>query len=161
LKAFVQEGGTIIAIGASANQAIQVFGLPLTNQITVGRTEYYVPGSILRMALDPKNPVAHGYGDAVDIFFDDSPVWKLGAASPNLRSVGWFPNAEPLRSGWAWGQKHLDKGIVMAEANVGSGRVFLFGNELLFRTQPHGTYKLFFNALYLSVAPEMKAGVGQ
>ena len=65
---------------------------------------------------------------------------------------------EPLRSGWAWGQKFLDKGIQMVEANVGKGRVFLFGNELVFRTQPHGIYKFFFNALYLSVAPEMKAG---
>ena len=50
----------------------------------------------------------------------------------------------------------LDKGIVIAEASVGKGRVFLFGNELLFRSQPHGNFKLFFNALYLSVAPEMK-----
>ena len=118
-------------------------------------------GSILRVALDPKNPVAHGYGDTADIFFDNNPVWKLSATSPNLRTVAWFPTAEPLRSGWAWGQKYLDKGIEMAEANVGAGRVFLFGNELLFRSQPHGTFKFFFNALYLSVAPDMKAGVGQ
>ena len=111
------------------------------------------------MAVDPKNPVAHGYGDQVDIFFDNAPVWKLGpsGAGSNLRVVGWFNSPEPLRSGWAWGQKLLDKGIQMAEANVGQGRVFVFGNELLFRTQPHGTYKFFFNALYLSVAPTMKA----
>ena len=25
--------------------------------------------------------------------------------------------------------------------------------EVLFRSQPHGSYKLFFNGLYLSVAP--------
>ena len=49
----------------------------------------------------------------------------------------------------------------MVEANVGQGRVFAFGNELVFRTQPHGSYKFFFNAIYLSVAPEMKAGAGQ
>jgi hypothetical protein len=30
--------------------------------------------------------------------------------------------------------------------------VFLFGNDLLFRTQPHGNYRFFFNALYLSVS---------
>ena len=46
----------------------------------------------------------------------------------------------------------------MVEANVGQGRVFVFGNDLLFRTQPHGNYKFFFNAMYLSVAPDMKAG---
>ena len=36
----------------------------------------------------------------------------------------------------------------MVEARVGKGRVFVFGNELLFRSQPHGNFKFFFNALY-------------
>ena len=27
--------------------------------------------------------------------------------------------------------------------------------EILFRSQPHGAYKLFFNGLYVSVAPEL------
>ena len=30
--------------------------------------------------------------------------------------------------------------------------------EVLFRSQPHGTYKLFFNGLYLSVAPDRCSG---
>jgi hypothetical protein len=157
LKQFVQEGGTIVAIGSASSQAIGMFGLPLEDHVTVGRTEYYVPGSILRISLDPKNPIAHGYGDHTDIFFDNSPVWHLkGGGDANLKVVGWFNSPEPLRSGWAWGQKHLDKGIQIAEASVGKGRVILFGNELLFRAQPHGNFKLFFNALYLSVAPELK-----
>jgi hypothetical protein len=84
-----------------------------------------------------------------------------GSPGQAVRSVAWFDGAETLRSGWAWGQKYLDKGIQIAEANVGQGRVFIFGNDLLFRTQPHGNYKFFFNALYLSVAPDMKAGAGQ
>ncbi len=157
LKQFVQDGGTIVAIGSAASQAIGVFGLPLEDHVTVGRTEYYVPGSILRIQLDPKNPIAHGYGDQTDIFFDNSPVWHLkGSGDANLHVVGWFNSPEPLRSGWAWGQKFLDKGVQIAEASVGKGRVVLFGNELLFRAQPHGNFKLFFNSLYLSVAPELK-----
>jgi hypothetical protein len=117
------------------------------------------------VAVDPKNPLAHGYGDQADIFFSDSPVWRpsAGASAPGveMRSVAWFPNAEPLRSGWAWGQKFLDKGIQIVEANVGKGRVLVFGNDLLFRTQPHGNYKFFFNGIYLSVADGMRAGMGQ
>jgi hypothetical protein len=31
----------------------------------------------------------------------------------------------------------------------------------LFRSQPHGTFRFFFNGLYLSVAEGMKAGMGQ
>lgn len=155
IQAFVNEGGTVIAIGGAANPAVALFKLPLSNHLNVSQTEYYVPGSVLRVAVDPNNPLAHGYGNEVDIFFDNSPVWKLdkaaGGPGVELRPVAWFSSPEPLRSGWAWGQKFLDKGIQMAEANVGKGRVFVFGNELLFRTQPHGNYRFFFNALYLSV----------
>ena len=168
IKKFVEEGGTIIAIGGAAPAAIATFKLPLANHLVradgtaVPGTDYYVPGSVLRVAVDPANPLAHGYGSEADIFFDNSPVWKLdrsiGAPGVNLRSVAWFASPTPLRSGWAWGQKYLDKGIQIAEASVGQGRVFVFGNDLLFRSQPHGNYKFFFNAMYLSVAPTMTAG---
>ena len=111
---------------------------------------------MLTVALDPGNPLAHGYGNTADI--STTTVWTLRApaTSTDVRVVATFRNDHPLHSGWAWGQKFLDKGVVIAEATVGKGRVFLFGNELLFRAQPHGNFKLFFNALYLSVAPEMK-----
>jgi hypothetical protein len=164
LRQFVEDGGTIIAIGNAANGAIQQFKLPLTNHLvkadgtTIPRTEYYVPGSILRVAVDPTNPLAHGYGNQADIFFSNSSVWKLSpsASGPSVHSVAWFPNDAPLRSGWAWGQKYLDKGILMTEATVGKGLVFLFGNELLFRSEPHGSYRFFFNGLYLSVAEGLR-----
>ncbi|HYN09323.1 MAG TPA: M14 metallopeptidase family protein [Vicinamibacterales bacterium] len=163
VKQFVDEGGTVITIGSASEGAIGLFALPLTSHVTVGRTEYYVPGSVMRVSVDPKNPLAHGYGTEADIFFDNSPVWRINpsAGSGEVRTVAWFANGTPLRSGWAWGQKHLDKGIQVVEANVGKGRVLLFGNDLLFRTQPHGNYKFFFNGLYLSVADGMKAGMGQ
>jgi hypothetical protein len=163
IQEFVKNGGTLIAVDAATGPAIQAFSIPLVNHVTASGADYFVPGSVLRVAVDPKNPLAHGYGDHADVFFDNSPVWKLGpgASAMNLRSVAWFDTPEPLRSGWAWGQRFLDKGIQIVETNVGTGRVFLFGNDLLFRSQPHGSYKFFFNALYLSVAPDMKAGAGQ
>ena len=168
VQKFVAEGGTVIAIGGAAQNAINSFRVPLLDHLEeapgqpLGNDKFYVPGSVVRVQVDPTHPLAHGYGDATDIYFDDSPVWRLGpAAAGKVRSVAWFNGREPLRSGWAWGQHYLDQGIQMAETNVGQGRLFLFGNELLFRTQPHGSYKFFFNGLYLSVAPEMKAGAGQ
>jgi hypothetical protein len=166
IKKFVDEGGTVIAIGNAAQAAVSVFKLPLSNHLVlpdgknVPGTDYYVPGSVLTVAVDQKNPLAHGYGSEADIFFDNSPVWKMdraaGAPGVELRSVAWFASPTPLKSGWAWGQKYLDKGIEIAEASIGQGRVFVFGNDLLFRAQPHGNFKFFFNAMYLSVAPGLK-----
>jgi len=166
IREFVEQGGTVLAIGSSAQAAVQLFKLPLSNHLVkpdgsaVPGTEYYVPGSVLRVAVDPKNPLAHGYGNEADVFFDNSPVWKMDQAAGGpgvvMRPVAWFNSPTPLRSGWAWGQKFLDKGIQIAEATVGKGRVLVFGNDLIFRTQPHGNYRFFFNGMYLSVAPDMK-----
>jgi Zinc carboxypeptidase len=165
IKQFVQEGGTVIAIGGSAAGAVQQFGLPATNHLLendgpLPREKYYVPGAVLRVAVDDTNPLAHGVGKELDVFFDNNPVFTLApdAASKGLRRVAWFADATPLRSGWAWGQQYLDKGVAMMETNVGQGRVLILSPEVLFRSQPHGTYKLFFNGLFLSVAPSMVAG---
>ena len=49
----------------------------------------------------------------------------------------------------------MNKGIGIVDAPVGQGRVYLFGPEILFRAQPHGTFKFFFNGIYLSVAKDM------
>jgi len=167
IQEFIEQGGTIIAVGTGASGAVSQFKLPLTNHLVKADgtglgNDYYVPGSVLQIAVDAKNPLAHGYGDTADVFFDNSPVWKINttaasAASP-VRVVGWYASPEPLRSGWAWGQRFLDKGIQIVDTNVGQGRLFLFGNDLMFRAQPLGSYKFLFNAMYLSVAPEMKAG---
>jgi hypothetical protein len=164
VKQFVEEGGTVIAIAASAGGAIQTFGLPMTNHLLendnpLPREKYYVPGAVLRVSIDETNPLAHGLEKELDVFFDNDPVFKLApdAAAKGVRRVAWFADASPLRSGWAWGQQYLDKGVVMVDTNVGKGRLFLMSPEILFRSQPHGSYKLFFNGLYLSVAPSIAA----
>jgi hypothetical protein len=164
IKQFVQDGGTLIAIGTSAMGAVQQFELPVANHLLengnpLPREKFYVPGSVLRLSVDDTNPLAHGLGKELDVFFDNDPVFSLSAdaAAKGVRRVAWFADGAPLRSGWAWGQQYFDKGVQIIETNVGKGRLFLMAPEVLFRSQPHGNYKLFFNGLYLSVAPALSA----
>jgi hypothetical protein len=147
----------VIAIAQSAMGAAQVFDLPLTDHLVVNgqrlpQEKFYVPGAVLEVALDTANPIAQGMDKTVDVFYDNDPVFTLApdAASKGVRSIGWYASPSPLRSGWAWGAAALDQGVEMVDATVGQGRLVLFGPEVLFRSQPHGCYKLFFNALYLS-----------
>lgn len=81
--------------------------------------------------------------------FDESPVMRLNpdAGAHGVRPVAWFASADPLRSGWAWGQTYLEGGIAAAEATVGRGTLYLFGPEITFRAQPHGTFKFLFNGI--------------
>ena len=64
-----------------------------------------------------------------------------------MKPIAWFDTDAPLRSGWAWGQHYLEGGVTMAEASIGRGKLYLFGPEILFRSQPHGTFRFFFNSL--------------
>ena len=159
LKEFAEAGGSIVTIGSSTALG-RHFGLPVTNHLVLRTPEgeekeltneqYYIPGSLLEVAVDSTNPVAHGMRGSAIVMFDNSPVFRLApdAALKGVRPVMWFDTAEPLRSGWAWGQSYLEGGVAAAEADVGRGKLYLFGPEILFRAQPHGTFKLFFNSIY-------------
>jgi hypothetical protein len=107
---------------------------------------------VLRVAVDTSAPLAHGMSDATDIFFDNSPVFRLDpdATMKGVRPVAWFDSPTPLRSGWAYGQGYLEDGVQVIDATVGKGRVFLYAPEITFRAQPHGTFKLLFNGIYLA-----------
>ena len=66
-----------------------------------------------------------------------------------MTPIAWFDSKTPLRSGWAWGQEYLENGVIAVDAQVGKGRALLFGAEILQRAQPHATFKLLFNGIYL------------
>jgi hypothetical protein len=88
----------------------------------------------------------------MDVFFDNDPVFTLkdGAAAAGVKPVGWFASGDVLRSGWAWGGDNLAKGVAMIDASMGQGKLYLFGPQITFRAQPHGTFKFLFNGLFLS-----------
>jgi hypothetical protein len=152
LREFVEAGGTIVAIGSSAENVAAHFALPVTNHLVedgsaIPRSKYFVPGSVLTARVDTRHPVAAGMNERTDVFFDNSPVFRITDPAAVI-PIATFDTETPLRSGWAWGQKYLKGGVVAAEAKLGAGRVLLFGPEILHRAQPHGTFKLLFNAIY-------------
>jgi hypothetical protein len=106
------------------------------------------------MTVDESDPIAHGMNKEMDVFFDNDPVFKLNAdaAAKGVRPVGWFATDDPLRSGWAWGGANLNKGVAMIDATIGQGKVYLFGPQITFRAQPHGTFKFLFNGMFLAGA---------
>jgi hypothetical protein len=162
LKKFVEDGGTILAVGRSSMNLAELFDLPVDNHLVerspdgtsrqLPSEKFYVPGSVLRVAVDNTSPIAHGVTNPLDVFFDNSPVFRLEpeAALKGIRPVAWFDSANPLRSGWAYGQGYLQGGVAVVDATVGKGKLFLFGPEITFRAQPHGTFKFLFNGIYLA-----------
>jgi hypothetical protein len=163
LKQFADAGGAIVAFGGSAVLGQQL-GLPIGNHLVeiqangtqrqLPNDKFYIPGSVLRVAVDTTSPVAFGMPSEVDVLYDNSPVLHLApnAGLRGVRPVAWFDSKAALRSGWAWGQHYLEGGTAAAEATVGKGKVLLFGPEITFRAQPHGTFKFLFNSIYYGTA---------
>jgi hypothetical protein len=164
LKEFIEAGGTVLAIGSSTSLARHL-GLPVANAIadvatgrTLARDKFYIPGSLLSMRVDNRHPLAWGMKERADVFYDNSPAFRLApeAAQKGVQAVGWFDSREPLRSGWAWGQHYLEGSAAVIEASVGEGKLVLYGPEVAFRAQPHGTFKLLFNGIYYGPAKKTK-----
>jgi hypothetical protein len=167
LRKFLENGGTILAVGSSTSMA-EFAQLPIVNALVerqpngterpLPREKFYVPGSLLRVRVDPTDPVAYGMGEYADVFFDNSPSFRLEpeASLRGIRPVAWFDSSQPLRSGWALGEGYLDQSVAVIEAPVGKGKLLLFGPEITFRAQPHGTFKFLFNGIYYGPAETVK-----
>ena len=158
LRTFLEQGGTVLTIGSSTSLATHL-GLPVASALEengrpLPREKYYIPGSVLSARVDTLAPIAYGVSGPtpgrVDVFFDASPAFRLGpnAEQAGVRTVAWYDSKAPLRSGWAWGQQYLENAIAAASAPVGRGTLYLFGPEITFRAQPHGTFKFLFNGIY-------------
>jgi hypothetical protein len=162
LRDFLQAGGTVLTIGSSTVLAKHL-GLPITDALVkegtdtpLPREQFFIPGSVLEASVDNGDPLAYGVPDSVAVLFDHSPAFRIRADSADsastVKRVAWYASPAPLRSGWAWGQKYLDQAVAIAEARVGKGKLFIFGPEITFRGQPHGTFPFLFNAIYYGPA---------
>jgi hypothetical protein len=158
LMKFVEAGGTLLTIGSSTSIGYHA-KLPILDSLTekgedgsekpLPRRKYYVPASILLAQVDTAHPLTYGVPNQVHVFFDNSPVFRIQPESSRegVRRVAWY-NKSPLRSGWAWGEEYLENGIAIIDADVGKGKLVLFGPEITFRAQPHRTFKFLFNGIY-------------
>ncbi|HUP88827.1 MAG TPA: M14 metallopeptidase family protein [Longimicrobiales bacterium] len=145
LRAFLEEGGRVVAIGWSTSLAKHL-GLPI-QMPRFKREEFFVPGSVLAINVDTTQALALGMPAQAMALFDQDPFFVVDAPSPHIRVVATYPN-KPLRSGWAWGQEKMGGAAAVLDVDVGKGRLFMFGPEITFRSQSHGTYKFLFNAIY-------------
>ena len=151
LREFVEQGGTLICFNSASNFAIEQFNLPVRD-ITEGvpRTDFYVPGSILRTELDTTHPVAQGMPRQSIAWVEDSPAFELSdqAQAARVRVIARFPaTGDPLLSGWLLGGERLRGKAALVEVTLGRGCIYLFGFRPQYRGQSLATFPLIFNAI--------------
>jgi hypothetical protein len=149
LHEFAASGGTLVAMDRAAELPLSAFGLRVENVTASARAaDFYIPGSILKIKVDPNHPVAYGMPPDAAAFFINSPAFAT-AASQNVRVVAEYPARDLLLSGWLMGEPVIAGRAAVVEAAVDKGRVVLLGFGTQHRAQPHGTFKLLFNAILL------------
>jgi hypothetical protein len=152
---FVRAGGTLVTLDNAADFAIDELGLPVRNVLRgVPAAEFFCPGAVLDIRVDPRHPLGYGMREKASGYFRNSPAFELSAGftEQQPRAVVRYPATNPLESGWIGGPEHLANRVAAAEVSYGQGRVVLLGFPVQFRAQPHGTFKLLFNALHWSAA---------
>jgi hypothetical protein len=155
LVRFVAEGGTLIALGAASDLAIDRLSLPVRNlKRGMPRDRHSGPGTIVRLKVDTGHPVGFGMPGDTHGFYTDGPFFELagGGSTPEAGVAARFPAGTVLASGWLRGADLMnDRGAVVS-VEMTPGRVVLFGVRPQHRGQTQATFPLLFNALHLSGA---------
>ena len=156
---FVEAGGILVTLDTASELPIIDFGLPIRDiSAEHSDTEFYVPGTLVTLNVDPTHPVGYGMPQRTTAFFAHSPVFEVetNTSPPHIEVVANYPETDLLRSGWMLGEEILAKQSAVVAVTIGRGRVIMLGIRAQHRGQTHGTFKLLFNAIYLGSTQQVE-----
>jgi hypothetical protein len=152
LREFVEGGGNLVCLNRASDFAIEQLGLPVRDVVAgLPRTEFYAPGSILRIELDTKQSIAASMPKESIAWVENSPVFELAdpKEAARVHVIARYPvQGNPLLSGWLLGGERLRGKAALIEVTLGKGHVFLFGFRPQYRGQSMATYPLFYGAIF-------------
>jgi hypothetical protein len=166
LRDFVDQGGTLVALGNASLFAIEQFHLPVTNVVGgLSSQQFYCSGALLRTEIrDTNHPVTAGLPASPAVMFERNPVFETGAAFRGKVLASYIKDRNPLVSGFLLGADRIQGKSAAVDVNYGRGHIVLLGFRPQWRGQSHGTYKFLFNALFydssMAAAPQREGGRG-
>jgi hypothetical protein len=150
LRAFVQQGGTLIAFNQSASAMIDLLGLPVTNILDGAKSdEFFCSGALVRVELqDRSRPGVYGLPEDPVVMFERGPAFAPRAGFKGAILASYPKGVDPLVSGVLLHPEKIEGAAAAVEVAYGRGHIFLYGFKPQWRAQSHGAYKFFMNALY-------------
>jgi hypothetical protein len=155
LKSFVDAGGTLVCLGQASDFALEQFDLPVRNVLAqASRREFFCPGSILGIEIEPLHPLGYGMPAKSMAVVRDNLAFELTSTPPPspVDIIARYAKTDVLKSGYLLGDERIAGRAAMVEVKVGRGRVILIGVAPQHRGQSHGTFKLLFNSIYRAEA---------
>jgi hypothetical protein len=147
LKKYVENGGKLICFDDSCELVIKQFNLPVKNVLNgLKRSEFYNPGSVVKLEIDKNSPLAKNLKEETAAYFINSSAFDIADES-KVKSIAKYAAKDSLLSGWTLGEKYMNGKTALAEAPYGKGRIILFAFRPQHRGQTFGTFPFIFNAL--------------
>lgn len=163
LNAFVKAGGTLVVLGNASAFAIEKFHLPVKNVVEgLKNEEFFCGGSLLKTTLKaPGHPLTFGLADEPAAFFARSGAFETERGFEGTVLLEYPKEGTLLQSGFILNPEKIQGKAASLEVRHGKGRIVITGFRPQWRGQPHNTFKLLFNALYVGGGEAPAAAVGQ
>ncbi len=147
VRAFVRNGGRVVAMEEATDYVADLFRLGVSDATArLSDSEFYIPGSILRLELEPGSDVTEGMPPEVAAWY-----WQSSRAfdvdDARVKVLARYGSDDPLLSGWAIGGEDIAGKPAILEVDLGPGSVVLFGFQPNYRGQSMATWPLLFNAI--------------
>ncbi len=151
LKAFIEAGGTIVTMGQAGELAMKEFKVPITNVVErTSSTEFWSPGSTLKININNQNPIAFGMpSKGLVLFVGNNDVYSVNRSANNheVNRIATYASRDIMTSGWLLGEEKIANKAALVSLKMGEGEVVMIGFRPQFRVQTHGTFKFVFNSL--------------
>jgi hypothetical protein len=158
LKAFVQAGGTLVALNEASSAMIDLMELPVTNVLKDAKSDtFFASGALVEVELNSARPAVQGLPAKPIVMFTRGPAFTPKAGMKGAVLASYPAAANPLRSGVLLHPEAIQGKAAAIEVEYGEGRVFLYGFRPQWRAQSHGGYKFLFNTLYRYEQPALPA----
>jgi hypothetical protein len=112
-------------------------------------SEFFCPGSTIRVEIDNTHPLAYGMPDHGLVLFRYSPVFEIipGRNNEAYQTIVRYKDENLLKSGWLDGEEWIARKPAMITTDYGDGKIVLIGFRTQHRNQTDGTFKLLFNTI--------------
>jgi hypothetical protein len=159
-RRFGNQGGTTgatspVSASEAERQLKDAFTSParlmqtLRDRVADPESLFYCPGSLLQNEFDTAHPVAFGMPASWPVFFETDQAYRLRPGfDVDAHVVARYPRENILQSGWLLGEEYLRDQANVVAFEVGRGTAVTLASQIDYRTQPRGTLKLLFNAIF-------------